>query len=240
MTVDDCLRAAAEDTRQSIEGLARPKFRSKRFRPSTLRWVTAITAVLVLTVTIWPQVGIEPPFEVKPGEKLLSVDPPVVGGASGPVPQFDTSSLGTERQLREIDDIRATADQMETQTRGRLLKVTVVGMTELGSMAAFIDSSNLPCIWIDARSGKSCSVVTSSSDMPITITRGLSGTIAWGPLPSEVSAVVLEYGGMKLWQRPVAGIGLFDTDMSEGEDYVLTAIDPSGEPILTETATFVP
>ena len=240
MTVDDRLRAAAEDTRQKIDGLTRPPVRRKRLGVSTLRWVTAMAAVLVLVGTIWIQVSVEPPFDVEPGEVVLSVDPPVVAGAPAPAPRFETSSLGIEQPLREIDGILAKADLMGAHGRGELLKLTAVGMTELGSMAALVDSSHLGCIWIDGQSGEWCRVIEGSSDMPAVISRGLSGTIAWGPLPSEVSTVVLEYGDMRFWQRPVAGIALFETEMREGDDYALIGLDSRGETVLSTTAAFVP
>ena len=240
MTVDDRLRAAAEETRQRIGGLTRPRVGRRRLGTSTLRWMTATAAVLFLIVTIWAQASIEPPFDVEPGEVVLSVDPPIVAGAPSPAPRFDTNSLGVEQPLREIEGVLPIADLVGAHGRGELLKMTAVGMTELGSMAAFVDSSHLPCIWIDGQSGEWCRVIEDSSEVPAPISRGLAGTIAWGPLPSEVSAVVLEYGDMRFWQRPVAGVALFETEMSEGEDYALIAIDSRGETVLTATASFVP
>lgn len=217
-------------------------------------WLVAAAAALILGAAILlvtqgseeapvateptPPTIVEPLSEVGPGEVQLSIDPLVVVGAPSPVPEFEIASLGTEVPLIEVSDYSVIVDPVKAAPDiGGLIKVTVVGVTERGVGAAILETSLLPCLWVGTQSDFSCPAML-PLNTPIVTTRNLAGAMTWGPLPADTSVVTLRYGNTSVWQRPVAGMLLVDTDMGEGEEFELTAFDTNGNEILTEAATY--
>lgn len=241
MTVESRLRRAAAETRQAISGLEPPTDRlpRRRFRP-VLGWALAAAAIMI--VFLGPLLYRGHP-DLEPGETLLLIDPLVVGGASSPNPDFDPSTLGVDNELADIEDAALIVDQLVGSsalrhgTEASLAKVTVVGVTKGGSIAAILRTSYSTCLYVSTPSASVCRTV-GSKDMPGVNSLGLAGTITWNPLPEGTSVVTLEYGDVTLWQQPVGGVAIFDTDMNDGDQFTLTALDADGRTILIQSGVF--
>jgi hypothetical protein len=178
--------------------------------------------------------------DLEPGETLLLIDPLVVGGASSPNPDFDPSTLGVANELADIEDAALIVDQLVGSstlrygTEASLVKVTVVGVTKGGSIAAILRTPYATCLYVSTPSASVCRTV-GSKDMPGVNSLGLAGTITWSPLPEGTSVVTLEYGDVTLWQQPVGGVAIFDTEMNDGDQFTLTALDADGRTILIQS-----
>lgn len=233
---------------------ARPREVRRKRRP-TLVAVSALVAVIVLgvlTVTLPSQpVSYQlPRADVAPGEVIVSDDPLIVLGTPAPEPQFDTSTLGEEIELSEVDDTnlfltwarQATFPEAEKPSKviigGKIETGATVGMV-VGALEDDAAGNTEWCILtLDALGGSVCAqdpdpdfqtpVFTILPESPS------SGTLSWGPAPEGTSVVTLSYDDTSLWQQPVAGIVLFPLDTSPAE-LVITAFDERGNEIHTET-----
>ncbi len=242
MTTESRLRRAAEDTHRTISGLRPPSLRPERRLPLSLRW--AVAAAVILTALLIPlmQVGqpVAQPLDLGPGEVVLLEEPLVVKGAPAPSPEFDASKLGTRAGLGDIEDpsllARMTLFYPEN-TNATIVKITVIGVTDAGSTAAILHRSITKCLWVRTGDYQSCRLF-GTLDAPGVNSRGLAGAMVWGPLPEGTSVVGLHYGQTSLWQEPVGGYALFDTDMGDGDQFALTAYGSDGESLHSEIGSF--
>lgn len=242
-----------------------PVARPADFRPNrrpALAFAAAVAAVIaigVLAVTLLQrQVEYQlPTIEVAAGETVVSEDPLVVVGTPAPEPQFDTSPLGEQVTLNELDDLTSILDwAAQAESVGEIVaeKLIIGGsidqpVTESTASEASVGIAVGPdvpegiqwCIFtVDARGGAICAGRGANDQTPIVATRNLDafgsipGTLSWGPAPVDTSVVTLTYGDTKLWQKPVSGIVLFP--ISEPVDeYTIIAYDVQGNQVHSET-----
>jgi hypothetical protein len=235
MTIDRRLEEAGRDVRQSFE-IVPPPFtpRSKRAR-HVRRWVPAVAGVAALIVLVFSLSNPNPlPFEVAEGETVLSVDPPVVLGAPSAEPEFDTVELGTAVPLSDVSDLATALDRLAGDSIDAIWdKHTVIGQTENGTIAIIVEGQ-ASCIWVGAPNGDgSCRDILFRTN-PLFNSRGNQGSFTWGPVRDGTSVVVVEYGEIRMWQRPTAGHVIFDTNLADGDALTLTALDQEGNVLSVE------
>lgn len=237
MTLDQRLRAAADDVNRTIHIDNPPAIRARsRMRTAVRPLLPA--AVVVAVLAFLPQL-FEPPFEVAPGEVLVSMDPPIVRGAPSPEPIFDTRVLGREATLRRIDDAEAAVVRMSRETLDgtEWFKIVLIGASDRGTMAVVAQGSSTTCLWVGTDSLGSCREIV-GKESPWLNSRTYGGSFTWGELPPDTSVVTLEHGGTQLWQRPTGGYVLFDTKIQDGDELILTALDRTGNVILSQEHVF--
>ena len=200
-------------------------------RPSKTAVWAFVTGLLLVMACGEAQPPPDLPFEVLEGEVFLSEDPPMVQGAPGPEPEFDTSSLGTEWPLAPMETIEITPYLVRPLVED--LKITIMGVTRDGTEAAVVDGGGY-CVWAKGSGEGSCR--NFAEEQTIVGHRGFDGIVSWGPLPETTSVVVVEYGDTSLWQRPVGGFAVFDTELGESQEFTLTAMDVNGATIQTQEA----
>jgi hypothetical protein len=220
-------------------------------------WITAAVAVVVLVLGVGPmllsnnQTG---DVYVADGERLISADPPIVQGAESPEPAFDTSGLGDEVALTPVTD---TSRILETATGtlgdypSELVRITVLGETPEWVLAVVVHNEvgpdfggrmQLRCLTASL-GGATCEGVEFEDlgDMPggllpadpdsgpvYSVGERISNAILTWEVPAETSVVTLTVNGQTRWQRPVAQVAVFITDLTSGERFELTAYDSQG------------
>jgi hypothetical protein len=241
--------------------VARPADAHRKRHPA-LAFVAAAAAVIVigvLAVTLLKR-PIEyqlPTLEVAAGETVVSEDPLVVVGTPAPEPQFDTSALGEQVTLNNLDDLTNILDwAAQAESVGEILaeKLIIGGSLDLPVTQSTASEATVGiavgpeapegiqwCIFtVDARGGAICAGRGANDQTPVVATRNLDafgsipGTLSWGPAPVNTSVVTLTYGDTKLWQKPVSGIVLFPINEPVNQ-YTITAYDPQGNQLHTET-----
>jgi hypothetical protein len=194
---------------------------------STQVWAIA----LLLFVACGQSQPTDLPFELEEGETFLSEEPPIVNGAPAPEPEFDASTLGMEWPMEAVESMEISPYLVRPLVPD--LKITLIGATPDGTEAAIVDSMDT-CVWAKGTSEGLCTQLVGED--AVVAHGGFDGIVSWGPLPDNTSVVVLEYGDTSLWQRPVAGFAVFDTEMGQGDEFTLSAIDAAGDTIHTQDA----
>lgn len=211
----------------------------------------------------WDQMfEIERPDEeiyLGPGETLLSEEPTVVQGAPAVEPLFNAAELGEEAPLGRLTDLTELVAQIQANNESDVFRITVIGVTGDGATAALLyaDKVNpdlgplrLLCVWIDGASACGGTPIADLADQPSGLPVGLQGDVvaltyttpgpselAWGPLPEGTSVVVFTTNDTSVWQRPVGGVAVFDTDLRDGDVFVLTALDADGDTMVRQSTT---
>jgi hypothetical protein len=228
MSVEWRLRAASDDARRKIKGLIPPAVRSRPNRPA--RWGVVVTAMAALIVVLIPLLVVQPPSDLESGERLLAVNPLTVRGAPGPDIEFEPTSLGAEARLLDVAEGPGVAETIEASgfSANTPSKITVIGETSDGHLAAHVETSDLSFVWFGTEV-EGIARVMENPDSPRVNSLAFDGNLIWGPLGPDVAAVTLQYDDVRVWQRPVAGFVVFKTDMEDGDEFSITALDPHGE-----------
>ncbi len=264
MKLDTRLQAAADETRDQLRGLTPPPLRSSNRRLAAVAGI-AVAAALVVTVIVWSGISplSRPAAEgiyLAPGEILLAEDPTVVQGAPAVEARFDTAELGEEAPLGTVTDVAGLVSRIGEIHEGDVFRITVIGITGDGATAALVltDTANgvdpsgrvlrLLCIWIDEISAcggaPAESLAGQSGGFPggeLAPSLALSfdhpgpSELGWGSLPEGTSVVVLGVNGISRWQLPVGGVAVFDTDLLDGDEFVMTALDADGNTIVRQS-----
>lgn len=228
-----------------VKATAERKRRRERLVGLTISGLALATVVFTLTI----RADVNQPY-VADGEVLLATDPVVVQGAPSPEPLFDTSGLGIEEPLSPITDAELAYELARPLSEDdQLIRVTTIGTT-VGGVHAAIQHKEEPDL-SDGRiqtrcllaipGGASCIgedvdavinepgglVQPGSSAEPDSYGVGGSDVLMWN-VPSGTSVAVLTINGESVWQRPVAGVAVFDTVLYEGDRFTLTALDNNG------------
>ncbi len=254
MKLDSRLQAATDETRRQLSGLTPPPIQSSHRRLVSIAGIAAATA-LVVAVVVW--LGITPlnrPADEEvylgPGEILLLEEPIVVQGAPAAEARFNVAELGEEAMLGPVTDITMLVSQVERMTMGDVLRITVIGVTGDGATVALVLAKGmrpdvgplrLSCVWRDDWSSV-CSwdlieEIPSgpgglpTPDHPSTAYGIGPSTLYWEPAPEGTSVVVFTSNDTSKWQRPIGGVAVFDTDLRDGDEFLLTALDADGNTI---------
>lgn len=236
----------------------------RRRRERLVAWTLSGLALLAVVFTLAIQAGVEPVAEgevsVAGGEVLLSVDPVVVvQGAASPEPQFDTTSLGVEQPLTPLIDIERIEAVVELHVGfavdPEVLRITTVGTTvggqdtvilhlyetdrfsdrrlqlrctlpSGGCAGEFLDDPTFDpeqLLQPDPRDGPSYEV-------------GGPGHVTWDA-PPGTSVVVLTVNGDSVWQRPISGVAVFDTQLVDGDRFEVKALDENGVTLIDHVFT---
>lgn len=242
--------------------VARPADVRPKRRPA-LAFAAAVATVIaigVLAVTLLHrQVEYQlPTAEVAAGETVVSEDPLVVAGTPAPEPQFDTSALGEQVTLNELDDLTHILDwasqaesvgeiDPEKLIIGGSIDLPVTEHTATEASVGIAVGPNVPdgvqwCIFtVDARGGAICAGRGANNQTPVVAIRNrdafgsIPGTLSWGPAPVNTSVVTFTYGDTKLWQKPVSGVVLFPIN-EPVDEYTITAFDAQGNQVHSETS----
>lgn len=237
----------------------------RRRRERLVAWTVSGLALLAVVFTLTIQAGVEPSdvakveVSVADGEVLLSTDPDVVvQGAVSPVPQFDTSELGVEQPMTPLTDIgriEAVVDvYVEHAVDPEVLRITTVGTTvggqdtvilhlyetdrfsdrrlqlrctlpSGGCLGEFLDPTVDPdqLLQPDPRNEPSYEV-------------GGPGHVTWDAPPGTF-VVVLSVNGDPVWQRPISGVAVFDTQLVDGDRFEIKALDENGVTLINHMFT---
>jgi hypothetical protein len=191
------------------------------------------------------------------GERLISADPPIVQGAESPEPAFDTGGFGNEVPLAQVADtsrIMAALDPAAAGDLGEIVRITILGETPEGVLALIVHAEGedlrgnpiqLRCQTTTLGGTQTCSgsrpedfVDMPGGLMPAQPGGGPNFTVGEAPasadtmtweVPAETSVVTLTVNGETRWQRPVAGVAVFITDLVYGDRFELIAYDPQGD-----------
>ncbi len=263
MILDSRLQAAVDETRAQLSGLTPPPIRSKLRRLTPIVGIATASA-LAVAVIVWS--GITPlnrpadeEIYLGPGETLLSEEPTVVQGAPAVEPLFNAAELGEEAPLGRLTDLTELVAQIQANNESDVFRITVIGVTGDGATAALLyaDKVNpdlgplrLLCVWIDGASACGGTPIADLADQPGGLPVGLQAEVvaltyttpgpselAWGPLPEGTSVVVFTTNDTSVWQRPVGGVAVFDTDLRDGDVFVLTALDADGDTMVRQSTT---
>lgn len=237
------------------EAMGRDRWLTRR--PVWVAAVVA-TAVLVLGagVSLLTNTGGDDIY-VADGETLISADPPIVQGAESPEPEFDTSGLGDEVPLAPVtDSLRIVEAATTLQTGGlpgEIIRITVLGETPEGVLALIVHAEGedlrgnpiqLRCQTTTLGGTQTCGGgldLEEVADMPGGLIPAQPGggpnytvgeapddhTMIW-EVPPETSVVTLTVNDETRWQRPVAGVAVFITDLVFGDRFELAAFDARG------------
>ena len=228
-----------------VKATARRQTRQGRAARWTASGVALAAAVAFLTI----QTGVEEAYVGK-GETLLATDPIVVQGAPSPEPLFDTSGLGIEEPLSPITDAELAYELARPLSEDdQHIRVTTIGTTVGGVHAAIqhVEEPGLSDGRIQTRclltipGGASCIgedveavinepgglVQPGSSAEPDSYGVGGPDVLMWD-VPTGTSVVVLTVNGESVWQRPIADVAVFDTDLFDGDKFQVTALDQHG------------
>ena len=249
------LRAAIEaepaNTPTSVMGVkATAERRRRRDRLVGLTISGLALAAVVFALTI--RADVNQPY-VANGEVLLSTDPVVVQGAPSPEPEFDTSKLGIDQSLTPMTDasvaLAVVEPDLESATDGEVIRVTTLGTTVAGREAVILHAYQtqddgqriqVRCL-VAPFGGTSCGgydvqdIITEpgglarpeSPNEPSIYTVGGAAVLMWD-VPQGTSVVVMTVNGEAVWQRPIAGVAVFDTDLFDGDQLQIVALDQQG------------
>lgn len=239
---------------------------ARRRRERLATWALSGLALLAIVFTLILQDGVEPSVVAQDdvvlsdGEVLLSTDPVVVvQGAMSPEPQFDTSSLGIEQPLAPLTDIDRIGAVVELQVTSavdpEVLRVTSVGTT-VGGQDTVILHLNETDRFSDRRLQMRCTLPSGGCfgellddptidpdqllqpdprNEPSSVVGG-PGQVTWDS-PSGTSVVVLTVNGEPVWQRPIGGVAVFDTELVDGDRWEIEAVDQNGATITSHAFT---
>ncbi len=165
---------------------------------------------------------------------------------------FDTTNLGMEAPLTPLtDSTRALAVSgpvgLGASEDREIIRVTTIGTTVDG-----VDSVILHANETDARGrrhqirciiagGASCGgesiedaanepnglLQPTSPNEPSIYGVGGADVLAWD-VPPGTSVIVMTVNGKAVWQRPIAGVAVFDTDLFDGDQLQIVALDRQG------------
>lgn len=234
-------------------------------RDRSFRFATTGIALLTVVLVVANLVAInqEETVPVAPvlaeGETLLATDPVIVQGAPAPEPLFDTGSLGVEQPLTPLSEIRrieaAVALHLQMASDPELLRITSVGTTTGGNDIVILHLyENSP---IDGRRLQTRCVIPSGGcagefvddpaidptellqpdprDGPTHVVGG-PGQLTWD-VPLNAAVVVLTVNGDPVWQRPIAGVVVFDTVLVDGDRFEGESLDETGNPLTSFALT---
>lgn len=199
---------------------------TRRRRTKKSAWATGGVALFAGMIAFLGSLGSPDDIYLAAGEELLLTDPVVVQGALGPEPNFTINIDGAEAPLSQIEDLDALVRTAVEITDGELERITVIGQTPNGERAAIVEPLEGPTTLM-AGSGTSTFGISSEGAL---ITTGERATVAW-PVPEATSLAILEIletNGTSVWQRPTAGVAVFDADLGPGIRFRLTALNPDG------------
>jgi hypothetical protein len=222
-------------------------------------WVASAAAVAVFAlgavVMLLTNTGVEEIY-VADGERIISIDPPIVQGAESPEPRFDISGFGEEVALAPVADISKIVDAatplQSDGLSGEVIRITVLGETPEGVLALVVHSEGeglrgQPIQWRCQTSTlggtQSCGgyPVEEAADMPGGLIPAEPGTgpsytvgevakdrpLTW-VVPAGTSVVTLTVNDGIKWQRPVDQVAVFITALTYGDTFELTAYDAEG------------
>jgi hypothetical protein len=165
--------------------------------------------------------------------QIIHQDPVIYQPLPGPQPGFDTSNLGTEVDLKAATASTVFSDStlelIESSGRGLLLGADPTpGRGPIIHIGSVDDGTRLVLAFINDRdylemnvhgSGAGSGTSTLGAFYDYGETGGSSSGSRWHirvRVPLETSVVVLELdNGTTLWQRPIAGYGLFPAEGPE-------------------------
>jgi len=168
-------------------------------------------------------------------------DPTIYQPEIGPAPAFDASTLGTEVPLRTASGtdggldaalqlLPSSQDHDPASARGPILHI---GSLDDGARLLLLGFSDRGYVWAITSAGGAEGAGTFDRYGAIGSLSDAGGTHGAVRVPLETSVVVFELNdGTALWQRPVAGYGLFPF-MRYGEppSGTITALDATGATI---------
>ncbi len=253
MTLDERIRTNLEAAANAVprsepDSIANIKKRGvRRRRNRRIAWSAGISLLVIGSLyLVNPLQGAEDTY-LADGETLLATRPTVVQGAQSPEPQFDTADLGTDVTLTPISDFTEVVDQAERSAQGEIIRITVLGTTPGGLNALVVHSEEnnrvlgpmqLRCVQTDT--GRSCGgtqlenlvdepggLIPPEDRAHPTYTIGGKADLTW-EVPAETSVVMLTVNGERSWQRPVARVAVFDTELVDGDRFELTSFDATG------------
>ena len=212
------------------------------------RWVGTASIILVVVAGILlvsnAQSGGVP---LADGELLVSLNPPIVQGSESVPPQFDISELGPQAPLAPSTD---TTRILALASRGDrdIVRITILGETPEGHLALVVNSEDRAeshseqfhyrCLTTELGGGCNGTQLENMAAYPDgylpghpggapTIAVGGEGFVGW-EVPPETSVVTIEHNGDLRWQRPIADVAVFTTNLQQGDRLVLTALDFKG------------
>lgn len=233
------------------ELMARARRRTRVKRVSVVG-LAAIVFVGVLALNPFP----ETPLDVAgtEAENVLRTDPLIIRGQPGPEPLFDTRSLGENRDLTPVVDLddyitrvrpsrgffidliesftspsHAGFDQMSTV--GYTPDGVAVAITHATTWSPTDGTTHWVCVSDEGGSGcggdreQAPEFPAWSGSAGMTV--GGPGVLSFGVLP-ETSVAMLTVNGERFWQRPIAGLAVFDTDLRGGDRLTYTLFDDAG------------
>lgn len=236
----------------------------RRRRERLVAWTLSGLALLAVVFTLAIQAGVEPVAEgevsVADGEVLLSVDPVVVvQGAASPEPQFGTTSLGVEQPLTPLIDIERIEAVVELHVGfavdPEVLRITTVGTTVGGQDTVILHLYETDR-FSDRRLQLRCTLPSGGCageflddptfdpeqllqpdprDEP-SYEVGGPGHVTWDA-PPGTSVVVLTVNGDSVWQRPISGVAVFDTQLVDGDRFEVKALDENGVTLIDHIFT---
>lgn len=265
--IETALKAAADaepsNTPLPLADVKETAVRRRR-RERLVAWTLSGLALLAVVFTLAIQAGVEPVAEgevsVADGEVLLSTDPVVVvQGAASPEPQFDTTSLGVEQPLTPLIDIERIEAVVELHVGfavdPEVLRITTVGTT-VGGQDTVILHLNETDRFSDRRLQLRCILPSGGCggeflddptfdpeqflqpdprDEP-SYEVGGPGHVTWDA-PPGTSVVVLTVNGDSVWQRPISGVAVFDTQLVDGDRFEVKALDENGVSLIDHVFT---
>jgi hypothetical protein len=238
----------------------------RRRRERIVAWTLSGLALLAVVFTLTIQTGVEPSdvaeddVSLSKGEVLLSTDPVVVvQGAASPEPQFDTANLGVEQPLTPLTDlgrIEAVVElHVEYAVDPEVLRITTVGTTVGGQDTVILHLYETDR-FSDRRLQLRCTLPSGGCfgeflddpsidpeqllqpdprDEP-TFEVGSPGHVTWDA-PPGTSVVVLTVNGDPVWQRPISGVSVFDTQLVDGDRFEIKALDERGVALIDHAFT---
>jgi hypothetical protein len=238
----------------------------RRRRERIVAWTLSGLAVLAVVFTLTIQAGVQPAdvaeddVSLSEGEVLLATDPVVVvQGAASPEPQFDTATLGVEQPLTpltDIDRVEAVVDlHVGFAVDPEVLRVTTVGTTVGGQDTVILHLYGTDR-FSDRRLQLRCTLPSGGCggealddpsidpeqllqpdprDEP-SFEVGGPGHVTWDA-PLGTSVVVLTVNGDPVWQRPISGVAVFDTQLVDGDRFEIKALDENGVALIDHAFT---
>jgi hypothetical protein len=190
--------------------------------------------------------------------------PPVVQGETGPTPVFDTNDLGTSQPLNALSDLTRVnsiaerfVNAIAENEDAKILQITVLGETPNGAATlivhAQLESSSgliqMRCFVTEEGGGCAGDQANAAAENPDGLLppgllfQGLAygvvggdGVLAW-EVPENTSVAVLTINGTSRWQTPVSRVAVFDSDLRDGDNIKLTALNRDGDILDTYSET---
>lgn len=236
----------------------------RRRRERIVAWTVSGVALLAVAFTLTVQAGVDPSHVAEDevilsdGEVLLSTDPVVVvQGAASPEPQFDTSTLGVEQPLTPLTDVARIESVIDLHVGfavdPEVLRVTTVGTTVGGQDTVILhlyetydfSGRRLQNRCIIPSGGCGGEFLDDPTFDPEQLlqpdprdgpTYGVGGPahLTWDA-PPGTSVVVLTVNGDPVWQRPIGGVAVFDTQLVDGDRFEIKALDENGITLIDHT-----